>query len=72
MQRHLQGRTDQFGIEVAAQAPTHDSPREAVQDHRQVQPALDQTEVRDVRQPLLIRTCSSEVPPQPVGGDRPS
>jgi len=64
--RHLQRIFDQAALHVLGHRPPDNSSAEQVQNSGQVQPALTRVDVRDVRNPLLVRPLRSEVLGQQV------
>jgi hypothetical protein len=59
---HVQGVQDQFGAQMVGHRPAHDPAGEAVQHHRQVQPALVGALLGDVGHPQPVRPWRREVP----------
>src|SRR6266852_7008470 len=57
-QRALQGGQGQSLVEAAAQMPAANGAGENVQEHRQVDELLAETNVGDVRDPNLIGPCN--------------
>ena len=53
-QRHLQRVQGQLRAHVTGNRPTYDSPREQVDNHRQVKPSFPSPDVRDVGDPDSI------------------
>jgi hypothetical protein len=52
---HVEGVQDELGAQMVGHRPADDPPREGVQDHRQVQPALTGALLGDVGHPQLVR-----------------
>jgi hypothetical protein len=49
--RHVERVQDELGAQVVGHRPAHDPPRERVQDHRQIEPALVGALLGDVGHP---------------------
>src|SRR5690606_34354646 len=67
--RHDQRICDQLRGHLATHRPADDTPREQIQYHRKIQPALARPDVREVRHPTLVRTGGLELPIQQVRGN---
>ena len=65
-QRQVQRLECQLGAQVRPYGPPDHAPREQVEDHRQIQPALPRPEVGDVGDPAFVRALRVEVAPEHV------
>src|SRR5215213_3102783 len=62
----------QFLVQSLTHRPADHPPREQIEDHGEVEPALTRPDVRDIGVPFLVRTVRREVLLDQVGSDRKS
>jgi hypothetical protein len=62
----VQGAEREVGAKVVGHRPSHDAAGVVVKDRGQVQPPLPGADVRDVRDPQLVRVGRGEVAPHQV------
>ena len=67
MQRHLQRGTDQLLCHSCIHRPANDTPREQVQDNRQIEPSFLGRNVGDIGTPFSIRSFCRKVAPNRLG-----
>lgn len=71
IERHLQGRQGEAGLQVIVQRPAGHLAAEGVDHHRQIDESLVQTHIGDVGHPQLVGRGRDQAARQ-VGPDRPA
>ena len=66
----FQGCQRQALLQPVADSPTNDTPREEIEDDREIQPALGGPDIADIDTPLPVGLFTGKVLTQKVGGDR--